>query len=193
MPQPDHAVLCNAKRGDEQAFALIVRQYQLVVFNYVLRCVRNHHLAEDLTQEIFMRVFQSLPKFSSRSLFTTWLFRVMKNRVLDELRSVERRPQAIDLEDAPPLRATDVPIERAETMEQLWNAIGRLGVDLRMALLLRDVVGLRYEEIADSLEIPLSAVKWRIYSARQQVAHALDPDVGADRLPAGDRALTPAR
>jgi RNA polymerase sigma-70 factor, ECF subfamily len=173
MSQPDRALLAKAQQGDEQAFALIVREYELPVFNYVLRCVHNRQLAEDITQETFLRVFRGLPRFSFRSQFTTWMFSVAKNCVLDELRSIERRPRSIDVEDAPPLRAVDVPVERRETMEQLWNAIGRLDVDLRMALLLRDLVGLRYDEIADSLEIPLSAVKWRIYHARQLVAHEL--------------------
>ena len=72
------------------------------MFNYVLRLVNDRSLAEDLTQEVFLRVFQGLPKFSLRSKFTTWLFQVTKNRVLDELRAIERRPKAVvALEDVP--------------------------------------------------------------------------------------------
>jgi RNA polymerase sigma-70 factor, ECF subfamily len=173
LSQPDHAVLRQAQRGDERAFAIIMRQYEIPVFNYVLRMVRNHHLAEEMTQEIFLRVFQGLARFSSQSRFTTWLFSVAKNRVLDELRALERRPRPIELEKAPPLRGVEVPFEQHETIDALWCEIGRLDVDLKMALLLRDVVGLSYQEIADSLEITLATVKWRIYKAREHIELAL--------------------
>src|SRR5512133_1272894 len=150
LAQPDPGVLRKAQRGDERAFSLILRAYETPVFNYVLRLVGgNRSLAEDLTQEVFLRVYQGLPKFSLRSKFTTWLFQVTKNRVLD------------------------APIERLEEIDALWRAVEDLSTDLKMALLLRDVVGLSYTEIADSLEITLATVKWRIYKAREEVQIAL--------------------
>ncbi len=174
LPQPDFGVLKKAQRGDERAFAIIVRTYETPVFNYVLRLVRDRSLAEDLTQEVFLRIYQGLPKFSLRSRFTTWMFQVTKNRVLDELRSLERRPRSLmSIEDAPQLEVYDAPYERAETIEALWRAVEDLNVDLKMALLLRDVVGMSYAEIADSLEITLATVKWRIYTARDEVQLAL--------------------
>ena len=174
LPQPDFGLLRKAQRGDERAFASIVRTYEQPVYNYVLRLVGDRALAEDLTQEVFLRVYQGLPGFSLRSRFTTWLFQVTKNRVLDELRAIERRPRAVlALEDVPPLEVLDQPFERSETIDALWRAVASLNVDLKMALLLRDVVGLSYTEIADSLEITLATVKWRIYKAREEVAAAL--------------------
>jgi RNA polymerase sigma-70 factor (ECF subfamily) len=174
LPQPDFGVLRKAQRGDERAFSLIVRAYEVPVFNYVLRLVGDRSLAEDLTQEVFLRVYQGLPGFSLRSRFTTWLFQVTKNRVLDELRAFERRPRAVvAIEDIPPLEAIDAPLEQVEEMDAVWRAIHELNVDLKMALLLRDVVGLSYNEIADSLEITLATVKWRIYKAREEVQLAL--------------------
>ena len=145
------------------------------MFNYVLRLVGGDRaLAEDLTQEVFLRVFQGLPKFSLRSKFTTWLFQVTKNRVLDELRAVERRPRAlVAIDDIAPLEVLDAPIERLEEIDALWRAVENLSTDLKMALLLRDVVGLSYTEIADSLEVTLATVKWRIYKAREEVQIAL--------------------
>ena len=171
LAQPDPGVLRKAQRGDERAFSLILRAYETPVFNYVLRLVNgDRSLAEDLTQEVFLRVFQGLPKFSLRCKFTTWLFQVTKNRVLDELRAVERRPRAlVALDDIAPLEVLDAPVERLEEMDSLWRAVENLTVDLKMALLLRDVVGLSYTEIADSLEITLATVKWRIYKAREEV------------------------
>src|SRR5947199_92040 len=94
-------------------------------------------LAEDLTQDIFLRLFQ-----------------VAKNRVLDELRSAERRPRhLVALDDAPPLESVDTPFEQLEAMDAVWRAIHALNPDLKTALLMRDVVGLSYNEIADTLEI----------------------------------------
>jgi RNA polymerase sigma-70 factor (ECF subfamily) len=174
LPQPDFGVLRKAQRGDERAFSLIVRAYEVPVFNYVMRLVGDRSLAEDLTQEVFLRVYQGLPSFTLRSRFTTWLFQVTKNRVLDELRAVERRPRAVvAIDDVPPLEVLDAPLEKLEEMDAVWRAIHGLNVDLKMALLLRDVVGLSYNEIADSLEITLATVKWRIYKAREEVQLAL--------------------
>jgi len=145
------------------------------VYNYVLRLVGGDRtLAEDMTQEVFLRVFQGLPSFSLRSKFTTWLFQVTKNRVLDELRARERRPRSVcSLDEVAPFEVLDQPLERIEAVDALWRAIENLNVDLKMALLLRDVVGLAYTEIADALEITLATVKWRIYKAREEVQLSL--------------------
>jgi RNA polymerase sigma-70 factor (ECF subfamily) len=156
LAQPDFGVLRKAQRGDERAFSLIVRAYEVPVFNYIMRLVGGDRaLAEDLTQEVFIRVFQGLPKFSLRSKFTTWLFQVTKNRVLDELRASERRPRAL------------------VAIAALWAAVENLNTDLKMALLLRDVVGLSYNEIADALDTTLATVKWRIFKAREEVQLSL--------------------
>ncbi len=174
LAQPDFGVLRKAQRGDERAFSLIVRAYETPVYNYVLRLVGDRALAEDLTQEVFLRVYQGLPKFSLRSRFTTWMFQVTKNRVLDELRSMERRPRSfVALDDLPPLEVVDAPFERTEAIDAVWRAVESLNVDLKMALLLRDVVGMSYNEIADSLEVTLATVKWRIFKAREEVQLAL--------------------
>ena len=124
---------------------------------------------------MFLRVFQGLPKFSLRCKFTTWLFQVTKNRVLDELRA-KRAPAARRRSTSTThrtLEVVDQPAERIEAIDALWRAIEQLPVDLKMALLLRDVVGLSYNEIADSLEITLATVKWRIFKAREDVQLAL--------------------
>src|SRR5204863_175483 len=154
LPQPDHGVLRKAQRGDERAFSIIVRAYQIPVYNYVLRMVGDRSLAEDLTQEVFLRVFQGLPRFSLRSKFTTWLFQVTKNRVLDELRATERRPRAVvDLDDIPPLDVLDAAearVLRVEVEQEIRRS--------RVA-----VPGLtdrsRIEERPDAAELELRAVR----------------------------------
>jgi RNA polymerase sigma-70 factor (ECF subfamily) len=189
LPQPDLDVLRKAQRGDERAFRVILNTYETPVYNYVLRMVGDRALAEDLSQEIFLRIYQGLPGFSLRCRFTTWLFQVAKNRVLDELRARERKPQStLTLDDLPPLEVVDAPPERVETIDAVWRAVAELNADLKMALLLRDVVGLSYTEIADALEITLATVKWRIFKAREEVQLALVREGVA--LEFGDRAAS---
>ncbi|MEI8106058.1 MAG: RNA polymerase sigma factor [Actinomycetes bacterium] len=174
LEQPDPEVLRRAQRGDRQAFETILRAYETPVHNYVLRLTGDRTLAEDMTQEVFVRVYQGLPRFALRSTFTTWLFQVTKNRVLDELRARERRPRTgLDLARVAPVAVWDPPFERSETVQAVWRAVGHLNTDLRMALLLRDVVGLSYGEIGEVLQITLPTVKWRIFKAREAVQVAL--------------------
>ena len=133
LPQPDHGVLRKAQRGDERAFSIIVRAYQIPVYNYVLRMVGDRALAEDLTQEVFLRVFQGLPSFSLRCRFTTWLFQVTKNRVLDELRASERRPRSsVPLEDIPPLEVTLATVKWRiwKAREDVQLALAREGIEV---------------------------------------------------------------
>jgi RNA polymerase sigma-70 factor (ECF subfamily) len=173
LPQPELSTLRRAQRGDARAFECIVATYETAVYNYVLRMVGDRTLAEDLTQDVFLRVFHGLSGFSLRCRFTTWLFQIAKHRVLDELRARERRPHTDAIDDVAPLEAIDAPPERTEMIDAVWRAVADLNPDLKMALLLRDVVGLSYQEIADSLEITLATVKWRIYKAREEVQVAL--------------------
>ena len=156
---------------------------ELPVYNYVARMVGDRTLAEDLTQEIFLRVHQGIAGFSLRCRFTTWVFQIAKNRVLDELRARDRRPNTDVVDGAVDgLEVVDAPPEQLELVDAVWKAVGGLNPDLKMALLLRDVVGLSYSEIADALEITLATVKWRIYKAREEVQRTLARDGITDDL-----------
>jgi RNA polymerase sigma-70 factor, ECF subfamily len=188
IQQPDMAVIRRAQRGDERAFALIVRAYEAPIFNYVLRMVGDRALAEDLTQDVFLRVFRGLRGYSRQARFTTWLFQVAKNRVIDEIRAVERRPRTlVAIEDAPQLEVVDAPIEQSEAIEILLSEVDKLSPDLKEALLLRDIVGLSYNEIADTLDVTLATVKWRIFKAREEVQQALEEQgVGVSTLGESD-------
>ena len=122
-------------------------------------------------------MYQGLPKFSLRCRFTTWLFQVTKNRGADWCCASSGRCLSVVLDDQPDLlEVVDAPVEQVEAMDAVWRSIEAMNVDLKMALLLRDVVGLSYTEIADSLEITLATVKWRIYKAREEVQLALARD-----------------
>jgi RNA polymerase sigma-70 factor (ECF subfamily) len=175
IQQPDMAIIRRAQHGDERAFALIVQAYEAPIFNYVLRMVGDRTLAEDLTQDVFLHVFRGLRGYSRRARFTTWLFQVAKNRVIDEIRAVERRPRTlVAIEDAPQLEVVDAPIEQNEAIEILLDEVEKLSPDLKEALLLRDIAGLSYNEISDTLDVTLATVKWRIFKAREEVQQALE-------------------
>jgi RNA polymerase sigma-70 factor (ECF subfamily) len=149
--------------------------YQAPIYNYVLRLVGGDAaLAEDLCQEIFMKVHQGLKGFNMQCRFTTWLFQIAKYRVLDELRARERRVQTpVELDRVPPAAIAAAPEVGFEQMDAVFRAIGELNTDMRAALLLRDVVGLSYNEIAEALEISLATTKWRIFKARELTAARL--------------------
>ena len=173
LQQLDDEVIRKAQRGDRDAFALIVRTYEVPVYNHVLRLVNDRSLAEDLTQDVFLRVYQNLSRFSFNSKFTTWLFRVTVNRVVDEIRAQERRPRSTVLPTDESLRVADTTHDEAETVDAIWRAVAKLNPDLKSALLMRDVAGLSYNEIAEALEVTLMTVKWRIYKAREEVQLAV--------------------
>jgi len=192
LTQPNENLVRAAQRGDESAFAQLMSNYELPIFNYVLHSVGNYHQAEDLTQDIFLRALKSLPGFSFRSKFTTWLFAIAKNRILDELRTNGRRPSTVDLEDAGPFAVGGLSPDQHAEMGDVWAAIETLETELKMPLLLRDVVGLPYQEIAESLEISLPNVRWRIYVARRRVQLALQHD-DADAAHAAATVIATAR
>ena len=175
LQQPDPDVLRRARHGDERAFETIVQMYQTPLFNYVARVLGGDRaLAEDICQEVFIRVHRSLARFDHRCLFTTWLFQVAKHRVVDELRARERRGKPmLELGAVPHLALVATPEYPVEEMDLVWGAVGALNSDLRMALLLRDVIGLSYSEIAEALDTTLATVKWRIFKARELVVAEL--------------------
>jgi RNA polymerase sigma-70 factor (ECF subfamily) len=176
--QPDLELLRRAQAGDHPAFCEIMESYEGPIFNYVLRMLSGDRaLAEDMCQEVFLRVYQGLPGFNLRCRFTTWLFQVAKNRVLDELRARGRRATTpVDIDTLPQALLAREANVGFEDMDAVFRAIGSLSDDLKTALVLRDVVGLSYNEIAETLEISLATTKWRIYKAREYAAARLLED-----------------
>jgi RNA polymerase sigma-70 factor (ECF subfamily) len=180
LPSIDTELVLRARRGDQIAFAQIVALYQKPIFNYVLRMLGDREVAEEVTQDVFLRVHQNLDRFSFRAKFTTWLFRIAKNRALDELRSDPRRHYRAELEEDT-VAVDDAPVERAETIGAIWRAVEGLPPELKTALLLRDVAGFSYAEIMEIAETSLPTVKWRIFRARELVALSVEarrPDAG---------------
>lgn len=171
MDQPSPKEVRRAAKGEESALDSLVRSYYGPIQAYLERIVGNASDAQDLTQEVFLRMARGLPGFEGKAKFTTWLFQIAKNLGIDHLRRRET-------EWAPECRVSEETVSETvcehgfEEHELLWECIERLDVDLQSAIVLRDVYGFTYKEIAEIVDATLSTVKWRIYRAREQVHSA---------------------
>jgi RNA polymerase sigma-70 factor (ECF subfamily) len=159
VEEPEPALIRAAAAGDLAAFEQLVRTYQQHVWRFVRRLLGDATVAEDVTQETFLRVFRRLPTFAFDAKFSTWVFQIARNAGIDELRSRQRRARLGSV--APPPR----PSARAE----IEAALASLPVDLREALVLVEVLGLRYHEVARVLGVPEGTVKSRVFSARSRL------------------------
>ena len=182
MQQPTDEGLVRAARGDRVALEDIVGEYYRPVAAYLARLIDDPDEAQDLTQEVFLRMARGLSRFERRAAFTTWLFQIARNVGVDALRRREAA-NAVIASCYDNRVASRSGVEALEDSEILWSCIGALNVDLRSALLLRDLLGFTYREIAEILDTTLATVKWRIYQARARVqagyleASALPEDV----------------
>lgn len=180
----DQDVVALAKQGSEAAFRELVRRYERPVFSLVFRMVRNRELAEDLSQETFIKVLNALNSYRAEFKFSSWVFKIANNAAIDHLR--KRELDTLSLEGSPHaetpemVEATALQIgERAESqLEEVENrelgrtieeAIDRLRPEYRSCILLRHVEGRTYEEIADILSLPLGTVKTYIHRARNEL------------------------
>lgn len=179
MKNDDRRLARLAGRGDQDAFAQLVERYTGLVYSLALRRVGSHHDAEDITQNVFWKVWKSLPSFREEAAFSTWLYRMTSNAVTDFLRQKGRRDAPLSLDD-PDLPQTahpgPTPAEQAqeeERREALYRAIDSLPDQARSVLLLREFQGLSYEEIASALDMPLGTVRSRLARARSALAKSL--------------------
>lgn len=184
----DQWLVQRSLAGDTDAFRQIVERYQSKVYNLALRMTGNPEDALDAAQESFMRVFRSLSTFKGDSTFSTWLYRIANNIVLDELRKRRRRPLVVMSTDAfvageegeHPLEfsgpASQQPEEQvvwAERRREIEQALQSISPEHRHILLLRDVEGFSYEEIAEMLNLNPGTVKSRLNRARLAVRERL--------------------
>ena len=173
MDEPDPALIRAAANGDQDAFAFLVRAYQAPVWRFLCRLVGDRTLAEDVTQETFIRVYTRLPTFGFRSKFSTWTFAIARNAGIDALRARTRRSR-LDQELTDEERHKGQPQPRVDL--DLEVAIAGLPSKLKEAFLVVEVVGLRYEEAAVVLRIPVGTVKSRLHHARKALVQALGSD-----------------
>jgi RNA polymerase sigma-70 factor (ECF subfamily) len=189
-------------QGDQIAWEAIVRQYWRKVFNVAYKFVGKHDEAEDLAQDIFLKLFKSLDTFDRRANFQTWLISVSRNLCIDHYRSIRKERETIDRDvDAGELSPTSsdtgpyAALEHADRRALLRRALEELPPTLRSAVVLRDIQELSYQEIATQLGLPEGTVKSRINRGRlelaRQIAHIHEQDVPRpklDELPRAARA-----
>ena len=166
--------------GDQVAWEQIVRQNWRKVFNVAYKFVGKHDEAEDLTQDIFLKIFKALKTFDRRANFQTWIISISRNLCIDHYRSVRKERQTIardvdsnDLQPATPDRGPYAQAEHQDLRAQLRQALESLPITLRTAVVLRDLQELSYQEIADRLGLPEGTVKSRINRGRIELAHQL--------------------
>ncbi len=173
-PATDDELVARARNGDAQAFAEIVGRYQTSVYGYAVRILRDGDLADDATQEALISAHNAIDSFTGGNL-RSWLFRIVHNKALDLLRARARRPAAsLDANDAPePADTTtstpDAWADRAGMHAVIEEALGTLPEEQRAAVILRDVEGLAYDDIAHVLTIDLGTVKSRIARGRRRL------------------------
>jgi RNA polymerase sigma-70 factor (ECF subfamily) len=171
------ALIKRCLRGDQLAWELIVRQYWRKVFNVAYKFVGKHDLAEDLAQDIFLKIFKSLDTFDRRANFQTWLISVSRNLCIDHYRSVRKEREIIDRDvDANELSPTSrdpgpiAALEQRDRVLLLRRALVELPRTLRMAVVMRDIQEMSYQEIAVTLGLPEGTVKSRINRGRTELA-----------------------
>jgi len=164
VEEPEPGLIRAAAAGDLAAFEQLVRAHQQHVWRFLRRLLGDTTLAEDVTQETFLRVFRRLPTFTFEAKFSTWVFQIARNAGIDELRARQRRTRLASV--APPPRPSVAPIEARAEIEA---ALASLPVDLREAVVLVEVLGLRYHEVARVLGVPEGTVKSRMFSARSRL------------------------
>jgi RNA polymerase sigma-70 factor (ECF subfamily) len=190
----DEQLAARARDGDRRAFTELVGRHQQAVFGYARRMLRDPDLADDATQEAFIAAYRAIAGFQGGS-FRSWLLRIVHNKGLDLVRARGRRAVvSLDTGDAPdvPDRTSPSPaawLERAGLNQLIEQAFGQLSAEQRAAVVLRDIEGLRYDEISRVLGVDLGTVKSRIARGRGRLRRLLLKDrelLPADlRLPNG--------
>jgi RNA polymerase sigma-70 factor (ECF subfamily) len=180
------SMLEAARAGEPDAFGALVRRFQAPTYHFILRMVRRPALAEDLSQEVFLRLWQNLGRIEDADLLPSWLRRVAANAVIDHWRKEDARRRRLDaLREHPIARRVVRPSSRMETKEAtdaVRAAVDALPAKLRSALLLRTVEDLSYEQIADVLGLSVGAVRSRLFRARQELLATLKRNRAADYL-----------
>lgn len=185
----DALLVKRVQAGDKTAFDMLVLKYQHKIVNLVTRYVKDSDEAMDVAQEAFIKAYRALPRFRGDSAFYTWLYRIAVNTAKNHLVAAKRRPMDYDLDLQDPeqydmhARLKDVATPEAVTLkdemhEMIEETIRQLPEDLRTAILLREVDGLSYEEIADAMACPVGTVRSRIFRAREAITTKIDPLMG---------------
>jgi len=184
--ESDLALVERVQKGEKRAFDLLVRKYQHKVIGVISRYVSDWSECQDVAQEAFMRAYRAMAAFRGDSQFYTWMYKIATNTAKNHLVSQGRRPPADDIgiDDAVQLdggmrlkdRATpEHELMRQEIEQTVFDTVEQLPEDLKMAITLREVDGLSYEEIAEKMDCPIGTVRSRIFRARDAIDAKLRP------------------
>jgi RNA polymerase sigma-70 factor (ECF subfamily) len=185
----DQALVERVQRGDKAAFDILVRKYQHKVVKLISRYVKDQQEVYDVSQEAFIKAYRALPNFRGDSAFYTWMYRIAINTAKNYLVAQGRRLPNVDIEaqDAEQfegesaLKEYATPesmLRRDEIQETVFRTIENLPEDLRTAIMLREIEGLSYEEIAEAMDCPVGTVRSRIFRAREAIDKTLRPLIG---------------
>ncbi|HOY22779.1 MAG TPA: RNA polymerase sigma factor RpoE [Cellvibrio sp.] len=182
----DQQLVERVQKGDKRAFDLLVLKYQHKIFAVISRFIRDHAEVQDVAQDAFIKAYRALPNFRGESAFYTWMYRIAINTAKNYLVARNRRPPAsdLDVEDAEFFAGNDAMHEmntpernllRDELQAVIDQAFRDLPDDLRMAVTLREIDGLSYEEIAEAMDCPIGTVRSRIFRAREAIDKKIQP------------------
>jgi RNA polymerase sigma-70 factor (ECF subfamily) len=186
VSESDQKLVGRVQQGDRRAFNALVLRYQQRIVKLIMRYVHDPVEAQDVAQEAFIKAYRALPGFRGDSAFYTWLYRIAINTAKNYLVTLQRRPidYQLDLQDPeqyemhPRLRDEETPEGLAlqdELRQTVERAIASLPDELRTAIMLREVDGLSYEEIATAMDCPVGTVRSRIFRAREAIDKSIQP------------------
>ncbi len=183
----DQALVERAQQGDKKAFGMLVEKYHRKLGRLLSRMIRDQAEVEDVVQESFIKAYRALPSFRGDSAFYTWLYRIGINTAKNYLVSMGRRPQVLqeveiedveNFEDGGEMRTLETPeteLMTKEIAQTVNDTVAALPEELRVAITLRELEGLSYEEIANVMQCPIGTVRSRIFRARETIAARLRP------------------
>ncbi|WP_397474348.1 RNA polymerase sigma factor RpoE [Pusillimonas sp.] len=188
----DAELVARVQQGDKRAFDLLVLKYQRKIMRLLSRMLRDPGDVEDVAQEAFIKAYRALPQFRGDSAFYTWLYRIAINTARNWQAASARRPSAsnvIETEDGETFsqidNLTDISTPESlmasrQIVETVNTAIGALPEELRTAIILREIEGMSYEDIAQTMQCPIGTVRSRIFRAREAIAAQLRPVLDSD-------------
>lgn len=171
----DFSLIQNFIEGDESVFKTLLHRHKEKVRNIIFLTLGSTDAVDDIAQEVFITVYKNLKKFRFQSQFTTWLYKITINKCRDYLRKIKIRKIFIPIKDTGSSLKYDVSFEEKNTAEIVRNAIKKLPEKLRIPLMLKDIEGLSYQEISETVECEIGTVKSRIFRAREGLKNILKP------------------